>query len=177
MMQTFWSRVRPLFDSEDGEIPEICIGDLEEPQVVQVYSLIRSLGSSLVGSPMIHDMRDRLDKPLDSFENPAELVVLAKIEPFHFLVRGIQFHGNRLPDLGVYVLPKAVALDYQCGPEWREPQVNALFELLRRIRGVVPLANIALREVPDPSYSLRFDAAFRDYCRRNLSLAASVRQP
>lgn len=167
MMPTFWSRMRPLFDSGDGALPEICIGRLEERQVVDVYLLIRSLGTSLVGFPLIRDMRDRCDKPLDSIADPAELVVQAKVEPFHFLIRGIAFNARRLPDLGVYILPDAVAIDYQCGPEWREPQVNALFELLRRIRRIAPLANITLQEIPDPSLEARFDDAFRDYCRRN----------
>jgi len=54
-------------------------------------------------------------------------------EPFHVLAPGLQFAGVVIPDLGVFVWPDEVTLDYRMGPEWGRRQLLALFELLRQL--------------------------------------------
>lgn len=120
-----------LFATADGGLPEICILGLQGEEVAALYAMLRGVARFLVGKPVYRDRRDRLDKPLDGEANPALLVVSGEAEPFHFLTRGIRVEGVELPDLGVFVLPNAVALDYERGPWWGRAQVTALFSLLR----------------------------------------------
>ncbi|NLI76481.1 MAG: hypothetical protein GX442_08570, partial [Candidatus Riflebacteria bacterium] len=120
-----------LFAAADGGLPEICIQGLQGGEVTALYGVLRGAARFLVGKPVYRDRRDRLDKPLDGEANPASLVVSGEAEPFHFLTRGIRVEGVDLPDLGVFVLPNAVALDYERGPWWGRAQVTALFSLLR----------------------------------------------
>lgn len=177
MMPTFWARMRSLFAVDDGSLPEICIRRLNPAQISGIYALLRAPGTQLVGAPLVHDMTERCDKPLASLENPAEQVVQARFEPFHFLVRGLRFGDRGLPDLGVFILPDAVVLDYQPGLDWKESQVLALFELLRRVRGIAPLAAIELGDISDPAAPGRFDEAFNDFCRRNPPSAPPASSP
>jgi hypothetical protein len=73
-----------------------------------------------------------------------------------------------LPDLGVFVWPEEVALDYRMGREWDEQRVIALFELLRRLAAFSPDTCVTLASRVPPAIDRRFQAAFMAYCRTAL---------
>lgn len=125
--------VLDLFAADDGGLPEICLHGLSGPEVEDIYQILRQKTRFLVGSPVFRHRLERCDKPLDSVPNAARLVVQGEADPFHFLCRGITVDDVLLPDLGVFVLDNAVALDYERGPAWEAPQVAGLFRLLREL--------------------------------------------
>ena len=76
------------------------------------------------------------DERVADYPDAARLVVRGLADPFHVLAPGLKFAGAVVPDLGVFVLPDEVKLDYRKGPEWGPPQFLALFELLRQLVAV-----------------------------------------
>ena len=67
--------------------------------------------------------------------------VTGEADACHVVLRDTRVGAAVLPELGVFVLPDEVALDYRMGPEWRAEEVAALFTLLRtllRRGGCVP---------------------------------------
>ena len=101
--------------------------------------------------------------PLDSVANAAHLVVSGKAAPFHFLVQGLSFQDTTIPDLGVFVFPERIVLDYRMGSAWGPAELMALFELLKEIRQLDPNAKITLAEEILPTIRERFDTAWRNY--------------
>ncbi|AKJ27087.1 hypothetical protein AAW51_0396 [Caldimonas brevitalea] len=59
------------------------------------------------------------------------LVVSREAEAFHLVLGGMRMAGVTLPDLGVFVQPGGVTLDYPMGSEWGEMQIEAFVKLLR----------------------------------------------
>jgi hypothetical protein len=79
-----------------------------------------------------------------------------------------------IPDLGVFVYPNELALDYRMGPEWDEPRVRVLFELLRQLAALDPRARVRLDRHMRPAVEQRFLAAWADYCRQRDAAEAGV---
>ena len=128
-----WEEIRRLFEDDSGIFPEICICNLAGEAVVAAFSHIKSITKGVVGKPYFFDRRDGIEKSLLAEENPAGLVVKGEAEPFHFLIRGLEISGARLPDLGVFILQNAVSLDFEPGQEWRANQAWGLLTLLKHL--------------------------------------------
>jgi hypothetical protein len=56
-------------------------------------------------------------------------------------------NGVVIPDLGVFVFPDEIALDYSMGEEWNPANVAAFFELLIQLQGIDPTAVITPSQV------------------------------
>ena len=90
-------------------------------------------------------------------------------EPFHVLARGVSFGGTAIPDLGVFVWPDELTLDYFQGPEWNEPQVFALFELLRQLVVLSPGSSVHLGRHVLPEVDRLFVEVWSEYCLRAMT--------
>ncbi len=145
-MGKLWDIIREYFDTDDGSLPEIQIQNLSARELAAAYELIRA-GSKIVGErPVFWHKGNNAELLLDDVPNAAALVADFQAEPFHFVVEGLSFDGATIPTLGIFVFQQAIALDYRMGSHWGEPEVRALFGLVRRIVAHEPKAQITFED-------------------------------
>jgi hypothetical protein len=157
-------KLRFLFDTDDGSLPDIRSAGLSPDGVASVFDLIRSRAALNPDAAFWHRTLDR-EEPLDARRNPAGMVVSGEAEPFHVLASGITAGAAVLPDLGVFVFPDEVVLGYRMGPEWGEPELGVLCELLRGLTAVAPEARIKLDEHVLPEVERLFLDVRAAYCQ------------
>jgi hypothetical protein len=162
-MADVWNQLKSLFDTDDGSLRVIQVNGLGRDGVGASYAFIRSWCRTKPDNIFWHSGLDQ-DERLDAWPDAALLVADGEADPFHFLASGIAFDGVVIPDLGVFVFPGEVRLDYRMGSEWNEGRVLALFELLRRLAAFSPDAWVTLEPAMLPSVERRFQAAFSAYC-------------
>jgi hypothetical protein len=126
-----WERLRWLFETDDGALYDIRLAGLDEAGVVAAFEFIRARSAVTSDACFWHKGLER-DERVADYSDAARLVVRGEAEAFHLLAPGLKFAGVVLPDLGVFVWPDELTLDYRMGLEWG-PQLVALFELLRQL--------------------------------------------
>jgi hypothetical protein len=104
------------------------------------------------------------------YPDAARLVACGAAEPFHILAPGLEFAGAVIPDLGVFVWPDEVTLDYRMGPEWGRQQLLALFELLRQLAAVTG-GRVSLGRHVAPHVDTQFVSEWQAYCAGCVSRA------
>jgi hypothetical protein len=158
-----WKKLRFLFDTDDGSLPTVRVTELSGAGVVAVVDFLRSRAAVQAGAIFWHRARNR-DERFDDHPDAAALVARGQADEFHFLASRLSFRGVVLPDLGVSVRPDEITLDYRMGKEWGEPQVLALFELLRQKAALDPGARVRLGHASARVERLFLDA-WSEYCR------------
>ncbi|MGE0145157.1 MAG: hypothetical protein AB7T19_17870 [Planctomycetota bacterium] len=91
------------------------------------------------------DRRDGQDKPIASAEDASNVAILVcnrEAEPVHVVIGGLGRTGCQLPDLGVFVHPEGLVLDYRMGPAWGPQQVATLFDLFLTIAEAEPALKV-----------------------------------
>jgi hypothetical protein len=159
-----WKRLHFLFDTDDGALYPVRLTGLDADGVAAAFAFIRSRARLSPDTVFWHRGLDREER-LIAYREPARLVAAGEAEPFHVLARGLSLGGVTLPDLGVFVWPEAITLDYRPGPAWGEPQVLALFELLRQLTALAPGSRVRLEEHVRPAVERRFVEEWSQYCR------------
>jgi hypothetical protein len=162
-MNNLWNSLHDLFDTDDGSLPDIYLLNLSDSGVASIWTHLLRSASGLAGGATFWHRSNEEDVHVDAVSNAAELVVKGEAESFHVLLRGISSGGIVLPDLGVFVFPDAIYLDYRMGPEWGPPELNGLFELLHRLRSFDANALVTLPPEYDPEVQKRFARAFVEY--------------
>ena len=162
-MDELWNSLHDLFDTDDGSLPDIYILNLSGQGVIDIWAYLHQSAISLAGDAYLWDIEKRQDVSVDAVPNAAELVVSGKAEGFHAVLRGISFCRVVIPDLGVFVFPDAIHLDYRMGPEWGPPELGALFELLKRLQMLDKEAVVTLPKEYTAEVKRRFAAAFAEY--------------
>jgi hypothetical protein len=158
-----WQSLRDLFQVDDGSLPEIRVNFVDSQATANGYELLRTRANSVVTQkPYFWSKARNAEVPLDSVPNPAALVVSGESEPFHVVLGGIDSNGAVMPDLGVFVFPDQLALDYQMGPQWNPSNVHALFRLLTELVALDSRATISLEE----NVVSEVEGRFRDAWRR-----------
>lgn len=87
------------------------------------------------------DRGDGRDKPIASAEDAANAAILVcneEADSIHVVLGGLESAGTSIPDLGVFVHPEGLVLDYRMGSAWGPQQVAALFALLFTIAEMEP---------------------------------------
>ncbi|CAG0928201.1 hypothetical protein TFLX_00797 [Thermoflexales bacterium] len=162
-MDMLWNELHDLFDDDDGGLYDIWITNLTPLAIVNIYTLLCTAASIIPNQPTFWDKHRDQVRALESVPNAAQLVVNDEAEPFHFLVQGIVFGNVILPDLGVFVSPDMITLDYRKGPEWRSTTLHALFDLFAQIQRNEPAAKITLPDMVLPTVRQRFEQALTHY--------------
>jgi hypothetical protein len=157
-----WNELRDLFDTDDGSLPEVRVDYRDSSAVVSGYALLRGRAARVVTDnahfwSKTHDAQ----RPLDSVSNAAALVVSGEAEAFHVVLGGIQSRSVVIPDLGVFVLPDQLALDYRMGTAWGPKELEALFALLGELASLDPDASLSLEEGVLPDVVYRFQSAWQ----------------
>jgi hypothetical protein len=159
-----WKRLHFLFDTDDGALYDVRLTELQAEDVAIAFDFLRSRAQMDLHATFWHRGLDREER-LDAYSNPARLVADGVAEPFHVLAQGLSLRGVTLPDLGVFVWPDEITLDYFKGPAWGEPQVLALFELLRQLVALAPGSRVHLCEHTLPKVDRLFVEAWSAYCQ------------
>ncbi len=103
------------------------------------------------------------DQRVADYPDAAKMVAQGVADPFHVLATHLELAGVLLPDLGVFVDPDEVTLDYRKGPEWGRPQLFALFELLRKLTAVAG-GRVGLGRHVLPHVDAQFVGEWQAYC-------------
>ena len=121
------------FDTDDGSLPEIEVTFADPSQVVQAFEYLFACGARnvTVGGGYLWQIASQTEV---RFSGPgaAALVIAGTAEPFHIVLAGVSCAGHSIPDLGVFVDPDSLVLDYRMGPAWGEPEIQSLLALFRQ---------------------------------------------
>lgn len=126
-----WPAVAPIFAVNDGSLPELSVGGLSGAAVEATFDCLRQLMPAPFPETQYIWLNDA-EVPLATLAHPAAEVTSGAGEAFHCTMPGIEVDGVPVPELGVFVLPTEVEIDYRMGPEWDEATVAALLRLLLR---------------------------------------------
>lgn len=162
MTPWLWNELRDLFDTDDGSLPEVRVDYRDSSATVSGYALLRTRAARVVSEyPHFWSKTHDANRPLDSVSNAAALVVSGEAEAFHVVLGGIQTRSVTIPDLGVFVFPDQLTLDYRMGPAWGPKELEALFGLLGELASLDPDASLFLEEGVLPDFVARFQNAWR----------------
>lgn len=170
-----WERLRWLFDTEDGALYDVRLSELDEAGVVAAFGFIRSRSAITPDALFWQTQLERNERVADH-PDAARLVIRGVAEPFHVLASGLTLAGVVLPDLGVFVWPDEVTLDYRMGPEWGRPQLLALFECLRQMVAVAG-GRVNLGGHVVPHADAQFVREWEAYCSRRAADAEPDAEP
>jgi hypothetical protein len=159
-----WTELHYFFDTDDGSLPRVCLDYQDKRAVVGAFKYLRTRGQDVTyQGATFWSVTHARDRPLDSVPNAAVLVVSGDAHAFHFLLRGIEVDGIRLPDLGVFLFDEGIELDYRMGPEWRSAEVVAFFRLLLNLASLDPNASLTLQDHVPPEVVAQFQRCWRRF--------------
>jgi len=136
-----WEELREFFDTDDGSLPEIRLNFSDPRAVTRGLEFLRDHSRS---------------------HTPASPEV-AESGAFHVVLAGVRSAGVTLPDLGLFVFPDQLALDYRMGPAWGAAEVEGLFALIESLVHLDPTASLSLEDHVEPRAAARFQSAWRRY--------------
>lgn len=146
-MGWLYQQANSFFSVNDGSNPEICICPLPRQAVISAFRMIRQNSGRSVGSPVFFSIADNSEILLDEVECAATMVCDGLAQPFHFIARDIRFsRDNHIRELGVFIMPNAVALDYETGPLWGELEIESILLLILVITKGLQNVSICLEE-------------------------------
>jgi hypothetical protein len=123
------------FARDDGSLPEIEARFVRPEDAIRAFGLLFELGATDAtrGGGRVWQMALGLERP---FEGPgdAAFIITGEIDPFHVVLADIRIDGVALPELGFFVCPDSLTLDYRMGAAWGGLEVRALLRLLGFLR-------------------------------------------
>ncbi len=155
-----WEALHDLFGIDDGSLPEIRVRFSRSDAVTSAYALLRArAGNVAPDAPTFWSNVEEAELPLDAVENAAALVAMEEAHPFHVVFGGLRARGVELPELGVFVFPDELCLDYRGGAAWQD-RLDALFVLLRELVALDDSASVTLGEGAPADQATRFQQAW-----------------
>lgn len=151
-----WNRLLTFFTTRSPDFPELCLHNLSAVEVQGAFELFYGPQSRLIGSPQVFDRRISREVPLATLESPVALVHSAEIEPFHCLIGNLRVGDTTLPDIGLFVLPGAIAIDFQPGPAWNAASMETLLRLLDQVVLLAEQPQLSLEETLSPALQQAF---------------------
>lgn len=166
-MLDLWGELHDLFDTDDGSLPDIFVENLSGDQVRAIYRWVRSQCGIYCndGDPTLWDRTEERDGPIKAVDDPAQLVISGRAEPFRHGLTQFSISGVDLPQLTVAVYPSEIEFDYRMGSEWGPPQLTALFAFLWTIQQMAPDATISHAHEGDSGRSQSFADTWHDFQR------------
>jgi hypothetical protein len=129
--EELWDQLRSSFESDDGSLPEIAIVGLHSEEVGRLYARIRSDGELKDKAAAFWDYETNSERRLSDAPDVAERVVARKAGGFTFVMQGISFDGEVLPDLGFQVAASLIVIFYRMGKEWNANRLCAFCSWLK----------------------------------------------
>lgn len=165
MMRDLWIQVHELFDTDDGSLPDILVGNLTSDQVVTIYRWVRSQCEiySNNGDATVWHREHDCDVSIKSLDNPALLATSGRVEPFRHGLTRFTVSGVAIPQLTIEVSANEIGFDYRMGSDWGPSQVTALFDFLWSIQQLAPAATISHSHEGDSKPTQSFANAWREF--------------
>jgi hypothetical protein len=144
-LQMSFETVRQILCIRDGDLPDIDFDFGQKPVVGDAYAIIQGRATHLASRSAYYWSRSRSEECVISFgENPALAVLTGEAEPFQVVFGGLRSaSGAPIPDLGVFVWETSITLDYRGGPDWDDPAILGLFEIMRDLKALAKGAPIS----------------------------------
>lgn len=162
-MTDAWGIAGDNFREDDGSLPALEFAKLSPPSVVRIYDYFRANGQCVTDAPTVWDESLQEDVPLFSIEKPCQLLHDGRIAPFHCCFGGISINGTTVPDLGIFVFPDSVEIDFRMGRCWNTRNVDAFFRLLALFKTLAPEATMRSAHMEGLHDEKAFLAALKTY--------------
>jgi hypothetical protein len=124
------------FVTDDGSLPEVEVSFNTHAQAETAFQYLCERGSVSVafGPNNVWSKSSHSERPYAG-PGDAALVDSGEIDPFHVVLRNVCCGSDvTIPDLGVFVFPDSLTIDYRMGADWGEPQIDSLLKLLSQLR-------------------------------------------
>jgi hypothetical protein len=165
--ELLWERLGFLFAEDDGSLPEVHLVGLSAEGLSHAWDLLLRRAEPLPPDVSLWHRQRRRSVPLRDLPRPTELVSSGQASSFHVLLRGIEVDHVPLPDLGAFIEPSELALDYRMGSHWQPHTLAAFVELLGQLQALNPEAQLDLEVHADPGTRTLFTKSLRDYLSRS----------
>ncbi|QEO78839.1 hypothetical protein [Pseudomonas brassicacearum] len=131
------------FATDDGSLPEIVVTYSDSSLAPKAFQYLFDRGAKnvTVDGGYLWINASQSEKPFSGPQD-AMLVCSGAAEAFHVVLTGLHGCHSQIPDLGVYVFPDSLTLDYRMGAQWGRDQIHSFLDLLRHLKhlgGVVSI--------------------------------------
>jgi hypothetical protein len=141
-----WAELHDLFDEDDGSLPEVRLLGTPPGAVQRIVDDLLARAEPLGGDETAWHNGLNADIPLTAYSDLGSLVEVGTVPFFIVFLEGVEWHGLRLPDLGLFAEQCDVGLNYRMGDEWSAPVLAAFAGLLKHLRTLAPGASLTLAE-------------------------------
>ena len=166
-MTELWAQLRPLFENDDGSLPDIFVSGLTSEQVHKIYCWVRAQSGifSDTISPVAWDRVNNCDIEIQTIADPAGDFLAGRLESFRHGLNLFSFSGVEIPQLTVAIRESGIEFDYRMGAGWGQSQVSALFEFLWAIQRMAPNATITHGFEGASEATAEFETAWHQFRR------------
>jgi hypothetical protein len=140
-LEEIWQQIKSLFVDNDGSLPDIYIEPLTDRELISAYNFIRTL-CSVPEEATLWSRTEERDVAINSVKEPAAKFVAGEVEMFRHGLDGLEIEGVAIPQLTVEVSKNQLSFDYKPGPDWGLVELKALFEFLKKLRGIAPQSRV-----------------------------------
>ena len=131
-----WTKLRHLFEHDDGSLPDIYISNISESEMKLIYAYILSISKVPVG-PTLWSLTENRDIKISDISDPLQYFLDDKCSPFRHGLDNLNIENVFLPYLTISVDGKdEISFDYRMGKEWSELEFNALIQMLCKIKNI-----------------------------------------
>lgn len=138
--------------------PHILVSGLRGDALVRLFGALQNAAGPWNERDCVWHIERRVELPVATLSNAAELVVSGEGEGFHVVFQDLVHGGIRLPDLGARIDAHgehsfSLEFDYSFFARrpwdvsayvWNDAEIDALFDLLAEIRETAPAAQITI---------------------------------
>lgn len=122
--------VHDLFEQDEGSLPEVQMDGVSPEEAQAMFDALLRIAAPLRSDQTVWDDERDEDLPIGEYAQPGRLAAEGRLSTMHCVLRGLEWRGRELPDLGVSIWPGTLALDYRPGPQWSPVVVSRFVELL-----------------------------------------------
>lgn len=154
------------FTQDDGSLPGVEVIFPDPGELGAGYKLLcEHSATGDAGAECWHALENRTEFARN-FDNIATEVASGRINPFHFVLDDLTVEEKLLPDVGVFVDPDRLGLDWRMGPAWDADGVFGFFALLRRLIEAHPGSCLLPERDEGPPDATSFLVAWDRFRRR-----------
>jgi hypothetical protein len=164
-----WEALSSLFETDDGSLPEVVIGNLDKNAVEQIFQYLKSHADPIENDVLVWHAQLGEEVPLNSIEGLIDLLYRGEVPRIRILLKNISVDGVSLPPIGCLILPSEVELDYKMGKEWNPEKVFNFLRLLAIFQSMKLDANIHISDEGEAPFSPEERKAFKEALQKLIS--------
>jgi hypothetical protein len=138
--------VHDLFEQDEGSLPEVQMDGVSPEEAQAMFDALLRIAAPLRSDQTVWDDERDEDLPIGEYAQPGRLAAEGRLSTMHCVLRGLEWRGRELPDLGVSIWPGTLALDYRPGPQWSPVVVSRFVELLDTLMDLSEQAQLVVAD-------------------------------